>query len=241
MFYLYLFITFLFLFFLIKYLNGYHMLSIMNTVWKANTNLFYDTTYDWCKELRDSHKEIRDEFLEYQRSNHIPTFGQISKEQQFLADYQEKKWRVAVLYLYGKDTKLCEQFPITYSIVKKIPNCRLCMFSILEPHKSIPPHKGPNNCILRYHLGIITPQKKEECYMTIDNNKVNWEEGKDMLFDDTYEHYVENNTDEQRVVLFLDIQKKYENPFLNVFNDILFYLSSFNSTVVEIYNNVQSF
>jgi hypothetical protein len=41
--------------------------------------------------------------------------------------------------------------------------------------------------------------------------------------------------------LFLDIQKKYENLFLNVFNDILFYLSSFNSTVVEIYNNVQSF
>ena len=29
------------------------------------------------------------------------------------------------------------------------------MFSILEPGKHLPPHKGPDNGVLRLHLGLI--------------------------------------------------------------------------------------
>jgi beta-hydroxylase len=60
-----------------------------------------------------------------------------------------------------------------------------------------------------------------------------------MIFDDTHLHHVNNNTNEQRVVLFLDIQKKY-NIFLDIFNDLFFLLFKHNSTIIEIYNKVNN-
>ena len=106
--------------------------------------------------------------------------------------------------------------------------------------KKIPPHTGPNKCVLRYHLGLIVPKNKEKCTITVGNETKFWEEGKDMIFDDLYEHHVENNTNEQRVVLFLDIQKKY-NIFLDLFNNILFYFIKNNTTLLDIYNKANNY
>ena len=41
-----------------------------------------------------------------------------------------------------------------------------------------------------------------------------WNEGKDVIFDDMYSHYVMNNTKTTRVVLFLDILKDFNNKFI---------------------------
>jgi beta-hydroxylase len=119
------------------------------------------------------------------------------------------------------------------------------MFSILEPHKKIPIHVGPTKLVLRYHLGLIVPKEKEQCFITIktpkDDHTRFWEIGEDMMFDDTFDHFVENNTDEQRVVLFLDIQKDFNNSFINALVDLFFYLLESNVTVTDIYTNVNLF
>ncbi len=39
-----------------------------------------------------------------------------------------------------------------------------------------------------------------------------WEEGKSMMFDDTYPHEVHNDTDGVRVVLFMDILRPLRFP-----------------------------
>ena len=39
-----------------------------------------------------------------------------------------------------------------------------------------------------------------------------WEEGRCIVFDDTYKHRVENNTDGVRVVLFLDVLRPLKFP-----------------------------
>jgi len=43
---------------------------------------------------------------------------------------------------------------------------------------------------------------------------VHWQEGRGELFDDTFLHYVHNDTDEYRMVLFLDVEKPINNWLL---------------------------
>jgi hypothetical protein len=53
-------------------------------------------------------------------------------------------------------------------------------------------------------------------------------------------HSAENNTDSVRVVLLLDIKKKFDNIFLDTINDILFYFSEYNETVLNIVKNTNN-
>ena len=107
--------------------------------------------------------------------------------------------------------------------------------------KKLLPHYGPYNGILRYHLGLIIPKDKDNCFIMINNNKHVWSEGKDFLFDDTMIHHVENNTDEYRVILFIDIHRPFNNIFIEYINKILLYFSKFNTTVDTIVKNTNKF
>jgi len=81
---------------------------------------------------------------------------------------------------------------------------KTAFFSILSPDKHIPAHKGPFNGVLRYHLELIIPEPKEKCRIRVHDQFNEWDEGKSLIFDDTYEHEVCNDTDGFRVVLFVD-------------------------------------
>jgi len=225
---------------LIYKIDVYYFLSFLNKLWtKHNELVFYDTNEEWCKNLRDNYKDIREEFITYQNKTKIPGYIELS-DAGIPLDNQEEKWRVLILDIFGNNTEICKYFPITCKLLKSVPGCRVSLFSVLDPNKKIPPHRGPNKCVLRYHLGLIVPKDKTSCFISVNNEKRYWEEGKDMIFDDLYEHYVENNTNEQRVVLFLDIQKKY-NIFLDFFNNILFYFIKNNTTLLDIYNNANNY
>jgi aspartyl/asparaginyl beta-hydroxylase (cupin superfamily) len=76
-------------------------------------------------------------------------------------------------------------------------------FSRLSPNSTISPHYGPCNVRLRIHLGLDIP---DNCYIKVAEEKKLWEEGKCLVFDDTYLHEVKNeNKEKQRVILLLDI------------------------------------
>lgn len=227
---------------IIFFVDGNYILSLFSNIWKSsNSQLFYDTDKEWCKELRDNHEKITEEFINYQKTHNIPILGKISEQEMIFSNNEKPKWKVAVLKMYGEETNLSEHFPFTLSIIKKIPKCHLCMFSVVDPQKKIPLHQGINACVLRYHLGLIIPKQKELCTLTLENEKVFWEKGKDIMFDDTFVHMVHNNTDEERVVLFLDIQKEFKNPIFNLLNDILFYIAKKNSTVLDIYKKINKY
>ena len=218
----------------------YYFLSLLNKLWTKSDELyFYDTNEEWCKTLRDNYREIREEFIEYQNKNKIPRYSEIS-DIGIPLDNEEQKWTVLILDIFGNNTEICKHFPITCKLLKSIPGCRVSLFSVLDPYKKIPPHKGLNKCVLRYHLGLIVPKDKESCVITVNNETRYWEEGKDILFDDMYEHHIENNTNEQRVVFILDVQKKY-NIVLDLFNNILFYFIRNNTTLLDIYDNVNNY
>ena len=95
-------------------------------------------------------------------------------------------------------------------------------FSILAPGKHIPPHKGPYKGIIRYQLALSVP-KNGECKIIVDDKDCFWEEGKSVLFDDTYTHEVINNTGEVRIALLLDVKREVSG-FLKYYDLFVFKL-----------------
>jgi beta-hydroxylase len=89
---------------------------------------------------------------------------------------------------------------------------KTAFFSILAPGKHIAPHRGPSAGVLRYHLGLKIPVQAERCRIRVRDEYAHWREGASLVFDDTYEHEVWNDTDEERVVLFLDVVRPLPFP-----------------------------
>lgn len=52
---------------------------------------------------------------------------------------------------------------------------------------------------------------------------MHWEEGGSLVFDDTYNHEVWNETDGEGAILFLDVKRPMHQPFAG-FNDLLLHL-----------------
>jgi aspartyl/asparaginyl beta-hydroxylase (cupin superfamily) len=78
-------------------------------------------------------------------------------------------------------------------------------FSTLRAQSSIAPHYGACNLRLRGHLPLVTVPAGQSRLRVGDYTR-EWEAGKLMLFDDTFEHEAHNeSTDGDRVVLLFDI------------------------------------
>jgi beta-hydroxylase len=208
-------------------------LGLINLILPSSTE-FYSTDLDWAKKLRNSTGVILKEYKQY--SGKLKRFKEID-EYQTIIDTGSIPWDILMLRVYNKDTNKIIHFPKTFQLIKDIPGCSLAMFSVLPPGKKLDPHYGVYKGILRYHLGLIIPKNKEDCTIMVNGKKKYWERGKDLMFDDTFIHSVNNNTDETRVILFLDIQKQFNNIFLDTLNSIILYFSQFNGTVNEIVNN----
>ncbi|HEV7944204.1 MAG TPA: aspartyl/asparaginyl beta-hydroxylase domain-containing protein [Solirubrobacteraceae bacterium] len=141
----------------------------------------------------------------------LPSFQEISKDQIAITD--DDRWKTFFLYGYGFQADLgVELCPKTAAIMREIPGMTTAMFSILSPRKHILAHRGPYKGVLRYHLGLIVPQAKEDCRIRVDTEIRHWEAGKSMVFDDTFDHEVWNDTEETRVVLFVDVLRPLPFP-----------------------------
>jgi len=223
------------------FLNGYFLLYLVNLILYpfASGNAYLPTKMKWCKELRDNYTVIRDEYIEYTKQNNLKRFSDIDPNQKF-TDSGDIPWEILMLRVYNKDTNKIKYFPKTYNLIKKIPGCSLSMFSVLKPGKRLKQHKGPSRSVYRYHLPLIVPKDNEKCFLIVNDEKHIWKESEDLMFDDTYMHSAENNTDETRVILFLDIKRDYKNAFLNWINDTMLHYSKYNPTVKNIVNNTNN-
>ena len=67
--------------------------------------------------------------------------------------------------------------------------------------------------MLRLHVGLLVPEPREQCRIRIANQSHSWEEGKCLIFDDTWNHEVWNDTDGYRVVLFIDFERPLKWPW----------------------------
>ncbi len=166
----------------------------------------------WIPQLEAKQDIIRKELEQVlQHKERIPNFQDISKDQTNLTT--DNLWKTFFLYGYGyKIEKNCAQCPETAKIAESIPGMFTAFFSIVEPGKHIPMHRGPYKGLLRVHLPLIVPEPREKCRIEVGGETHHWEPGKCMVFDDTYRHQVWNETDGIRVVLFLDIHRPLAWP-----------------------------
>ena len=178
----------------------------------GDATFFEPARFPWVAHVEANWLTIREE-LEAILEDHegLPNFQEISKDQIGITD--DDRWKTFFLYGYGFEAKLgVELCPRTAALMREIPGMTTAMFSILSPHKHILDHRGPYKGVLRYHLGLIVPRDAPACRIRVGEDVRHWEEGKSMIFDDTFNHEVWNDTDETRVVLFVDVLRPLPFP-----------------------------
>eukprot|EP01087_Luapelamoeba_hula_P008131 TRINITY_DN2015_c2_g1_i1.p1 TRINITY_DN2015_c2_g1~~TRINITY_DN2015_c2_g1_i1.p1 ORF type:complete len:340 (+),score=65.05 TRINITY_DN2015_c2_g1_i1:108-1127(+) len=125
--------------------------------------------------------------------------------------YLGHKWGVFWLWKDGRKIEYnCKQVPITTRAVEAIGTHLMDNFSqghiyisILEPGAWVRPHYGPANLRLRGHLGLVVPPS--DCYIRVADEKRTWQEGKVLVFDDSFEHEVRHDGEGYRIVLIVDV------------------------------------
>ena len=203
-------------------------LKIYNYRIKTSAYLELDKYFPEYKILEENWIEIKKEIQSVIDSNRsLPRFHDIDDGQEYISDNDGLSWKLLNLLLYGiwhkENAKLC---PKTTALLKKIKSVKGAYFSILDPKKHIPPHKGPYKGIIRYQLALSVP-KEGECKIFVDCTPHYWQEGKSVLFDDTYTHEVINKTKEPRVALLLDVKREIPGVFMKIYDGFIFRLIQF--------------
>lgn len=167
--------------------------------------------FAWTASLEANWRYIRHELdglLKFRDA--LPAFHTINRD---ATDIGSDRWKSFFFYGFGyRSDANCARCPRTASLLATVPGMSTALFSILEPGAHLPRHRGPWKGIIRYHLGLMVPKNAEKCSIEVDGQVAHWQEGKSMVFDDTYPHSVRNDTNETRVVLFLDIVRPCRAP-----------------------------
>ena len=184
----------------------------------GDSPFFEAEQFPWAAELENNWQLIRQELdLILQHATELPNFQDISPDQGYSTS-QDNLWKTYFFYGYGvKEDANCDRCPETTRLIENIPGMKTAFFSILLPGKHIPQHRGPYKGVVRCLLGLKVPEHRELCRIRVGEETRHWEEGKAMFFDDSFQHEAWNETDEIRVVLFLDVVRPMRQPlaFLN--------------------------
>ncbi len=178
----------------------------------GNSVFFEREQFPWVERLESNWPVIRDELDQIlERVDDLPNFQDISKRQYRIAN--DNLWKTYFFQAFGYIAqKNCDRCPETTKLLKTIPGLKVAFFSILAPGKHIPEHRGKHKGLIRYHLALKVPEPREKCRIRVADQVAYWEEGKSLLFDDTYLHEAWNETEDYRAVLFLDIARPLPFP-----------------------------
>ena len=183
----------------------------------GNPAIYEKAVFPWAAEIEREWRAIRTELERVlTRKDDLPGFHEIASDVETIST--DRGWKTFLLSGYGfKSDANIAQCPETWRICQKIPGLITVMFSILEPGKHLPPHRGPYNGVLRLHLGLIVPEPRDQLGIRVGTQTYRWREGEAVIFDDAYEHEAWNRTPHTRVVLFVDFRKPLRFParFLN--------------------------
>ena len=141
----------------------------------------------------------------------IPAFGEISPDHRRIAD--SPAWKSFFFEGYGfkvQDNRA--RCPQTAAMLDRIPGLVVAFFSIMEPGTHVPRHRGLTKAWVNCHLGLVVPVGPGRCAMAVAGREVSWREGEWVVFDETNQHEVWNETGEARAVLFLQMRRPMRWP-----------------------------
>ena len=175
--------------------------------------------YKELDELRDNWEVIRDEALALQEEGELENINAQGSDAYYdvgFRTFHKYGWRKFYLTWYGyTHTSAQNRCPKTVELLSKVKNINGAMFAFMPANSELTRHLDPVACSLRYHLGLETPDS-DDCFINIDGEQYSWRNGKDLLFDETYLHFVKNNTEQSRLILMCDFNRP-----VNIFGKII--------------------
>jgi len=153
------------------------------------------------KVFQDNWEVIRDEAQALNKASEI----KISEDLDDLGfnSFFKKGWKRFYLKWYGSSLNSAKRLcPKTVEILESVPSVKAGMFTLLPPGSRLVQHRDPYAGSLR----LITPNS-DDCCLYVDGEKYSWRDGEAVMFDETFIHYAENNTDQDRTILFLDVKR----------------------------------
>ncbi|CUS43535.1 MAG: aspartyl/asparaginyl beta-hydroxylase domain-containing protein [Pseudomonadota bacterium] len=194
-----------------KHLRGLFDRLISSSSLVSNEPVLDVRDFPWTALLREHWHDIRDEAIAVAlQGDASPSLATISPDHRAIAAVN--MWRSFFLWGYGfaiEDN--LEQCPKTAAIVARIPGLNSAFFSILAPGTHIPDHRGVTKGLITCHLGLIVP-RDGDVRMRVGDRIVRWSEGETLVFDDTYQHEVWNDTAGTRVVLLIQFARPLRRP-----------------------------
>ena len=201
--------------------------------------------FPWIGRLEAGTAEIREELLALLNAGGegFEPYVQLAADDPQAASWaavnNAREWSAFHLFRHGKpNPEHAARFPKTMALLDSLPLMRIpnhapeVVLSLLKPGAHIPPHYGSVNGRLIVHLPLIVPK---DCGALCAAGEMRaWEEGRCLVFDDSFVHEAWNNSGETRVVLLLDIW----NPQLSeverrAFSAALESIDAFNVAVLR--------
>ncbi|XP_061708656.1 aspartyl/asparaginyl beta-hydroxylase isoform X2 [Cydia pomonella] len=118
------------------------------------------------------------------------------------------EWSQLDLFVRGREIEgRCARAPVTCGVVRREAAAAGCRrgqikFSSMRAGTHVRPHVGPTNCRLRMHLGL---SNTKDTFIRVHRETRQWETGKVLMFDDSFEHEVWHNGSGARLVLIVDV------------------------------------
>ncbi|TPQ36094.1 lipid A hydroxylase LpxO [Bradyrhizobium guangdongense] len=182
-----------------------------------NRPILEETSFPEMKVLGDNWQTIRDEALQLFQQ------GQIKAADKYndwgFNSFFRTGWKRFYLKWYDEPLpSALANCPKTVALLSSIPNIKGAMFTNLPPGGRLVQHRDPFAGSIRYHLGLQVPRSPGECRIFIDGDPYNWRDGEALLFDETYLHYAENTTSDDRLILFCDIERPLKSKAMTAVN-----------------------
>ncbi|SCF07809.1 aspartate beta-hydroxylase [Micromonospora haikouensis] len=163
----------------------------------------YDPAGFWfCSYLEENYQRIRaevDQVTDPARSGFVAADAAL---------VGTGRWEEVTFYEGGhRFAEACARFPVTASVIEGIPEAAaagigVVTLSWLHPGTRIRPHCGGTNARLRVHLGLRVPPGAR---MRVGTESLTWQEGRCLVFDDSFEHEVRHDGELPRVILLMDV------------------------------------
>jgi ornithine lipid ester-linked acyl 2-hydroxylase len=165
-------------------------------------NFYHPKSFPELNILKKNWEAIRDEITDFEnKTGDLKGMSSVNP-----ANVYGGKWTLIYLKSFLRNFhKNRNRFPLTCSLIDKVPNCVFSAISILPPNTEIAPHYGDTNGIVRVHLGLIVPETYPTIAIRVGDEEVGWEEGEFMCFINVQKHSVWNRSNKKRYVLMLDI------------------------------------
>jgi beta-hydroxylase len=185
------------------------------------TKPFLDTAdFPELKVLRDNWQVIRAEAQQLVELGYIKA-AERNNDLGFNSFFKRGWKRFYIKWYENFLPSAMELCPQTINLLKNIPNIHGAMFTMLpQDGGRLKPHRDPYAGSLRYHLGLVTPNS-EDCRIYVDGTLYYWQDGKDVIFDETYIHSARNDTDIDRIILFCDVERPITNRFVRYLNRLI--------------------